>query len=108
MTYRISWAVIGMCVVCVLSTAGAPAAQASDFEIDTSNVASLKAGDKMAKGTNVVLPDGGKITLIDRSSGSPKQRVCVGKFEGLIEACPATPAGGSPRVSPGATRGVTR
>lgn len=83
-------------------------ARANDYVVDTSNVPAYKPEDKIAKGTRIVVPDGGKLTLIDRTGPSPKQRACAGKYEGPIDACPAQAAGAAPKFSPGATRGATR
>ncbi len=98
-----------MTLVIAALLAGVPAAQAAadDFEILSSNVAVLKPGDKFEKGAKLNLPDGAKVTYIDRTGGAAQMRECGGRYEGPIELCIAKPSGPA-RTAPGATRGIIR
>lgn len=90
----------------VIGVAGAMAA-ASDFEVQSSNVPGYKPGQALAKGAAVSVPDGGKITLIDRTGSAVRTKDCVGKYDGPIEGCPSKGVRDGKGTS-GATRGVTR
>lgn len=97
--------VVASCLV-VTFAAGASAA-GGDFEVQSSNVPAYKSGQALAKGSAVSVPDGGKITLIDRTGSAVRTKDCVGKYDGPIEACPSKGVRDGKGTS-GATRGVTR
>lgn len=65
----------------------------SDFEVQNSNVVVHPQGQTLQKGTQVKLPEGGRLVLIDRTGQLVQTRVCVGRYEGVIESCPAAEVG---------------
>lgn len=97
--------VIAFCLVTIFAVSGVAAA--GDFEVQSSNVPGFTPGQALAKGAAVSVPDGGKITLIDRTGSAVRTKDCVGKYDGPIEACPAKSARDGKGTS-GATRGLTR
>ena len=88
--------------------AAIPASAAvEDFEVQSSNLATHKPGDKMAKGTIIALPDGATLAVIDRTGAAIVIRECKGKYDGPIETCSGK-ANGRAGVIPGGTRGGIR
>ena len=98
-----------MIPICIVFLAPAASLAASNgFEIQSSNVDTLKPGDKLSQGTKLTLPKGAKITFIDRTGdGAGVVRECVGEYNGPIDQCRSKGNGRSPVVS-GGDRGVER
>ncbi|MBO0764817.1 MAG: hypothetical protein J2P50_09555 [Hyphomicrobiaceae bacterium] len=87
------------------AVAAADDAAADDYEIQASSAPAHPVGQKLSKGSHIVLPEGATIRFIDRTkSGGAVTRQCRGKYEGPIENCKPSSKRLSP-TSPGATRG---
>ena len=80
----------------------------NDFEVQDSNVDTIKIGTTFEKGARLVVPEKHTITLIDRTGAAIRTRECAGRYEGPIEQCPAPAASRPSREGPGATRGAVR
>jgi hypothetical protein len=87
----------------LLGVASATAAP-NDFEVMSSNVAAHPPGQKLAKGSKLTVPVGGKVILIDRTGGSISTKECTGTFDGPVEKCSAQGPATSPMTG-GGTRG---
>ena len=94
-------------VAAVLLIGSAVLAAPNDFEVQASDVPAHPVGQKLEKGAKIVLPEGGKVTLIDRTGGAIRTRECGGKYEGPVEQC-KPPGGRGTSKTPGGTRGPTQ
>ena len=92
-------------IALMLAAMAAEAVAANEFEVQSSSVPAFKAGDKISTGTKLTLPEGAKITIIDRTGAAAVMRECQGKYDGPIEKCPAHAGGAPPTIGAG-TRGV--
>jgi len=71
-------------VATVLASIG-PALADDGFVVQKSDVLSFPADMRIARGTQINIPQGGRLTLADENGG---QRICVGSYKGPVESCP--------------------
>jgi hypothetical protein len=89
----------------LLGISGAWAAP-NDFQVQSvSGVPDLKVGAMLERGTQVSIPEGGRVVLIERTGRAIRARECGGPHTGPIEACPKPAGSGTGHMTPGGTRG---
>lgn len=88
---------------------------AGDLEVTETNVATVKLSQTYGLTDGVDLPDGGKITLLDKTT--QKSLICAGPYKGPIGDCPGDKkcgliwrllgrCGATETQTPGGTRGI--
>lgn len=81
----------------------------NDFEVQTAvNVPTIGKHDIFSSGTKIIVPEGGTLTLIDRTGKSLRTRICAGKYEGPIEKCPMPQTESGRTTTAGGTRGQNK